>query len=729
MSASTTIDMIPRSGLGVAPLLAAFIEKDVLPGTDVLAEDFWSGLAEAVETLGPRNAALLERRQKLQAQIDEWYRKTPVEDIRPEAQRKFLQDIGYLLPQPDDFKVGVEGIDPELSAISGPQLVVPASNARYALNAANARWGSLYDALYGTDVIDESDGCAPGSGYNPVRGARVIAYARDFLDRAAPLVTGSHTDASRYRIEDRQLIVDLNGTTTPLQEADQFAGYRGSSNDPEAILLRNNGLHIEIKIDRKAPVGKDDLAGVADVVLEAAVSTIVDLEDSVAAVDAEDKVLVYQNWLGLIKGDLTSELEKGGETIVRALASDRSYVDPKGARIDLSGRSLLLVRNVGLHMFTDIVTDKNGNEIPEGILDAFVTSLIAKHDVLGNGVYRNSREGSVYIVKPKLHGPDEVKFTVNLFADVERCLGFTPNTLKIGIMDEERRTSVNLSACIEAARDRVFFVNTGFLDRTGDEIHTSMEAGPMLRKDEIKSCPWLTSYEDRNVRLGVQHGLQGKSQIGKGMWAMPDEMSKMMEQKISHPKSGATTAWVPSPTAATLHAVHYHDVNPFEVQAQLAQQQSDGLNELLSPPLSVHRDYSPEEITEELENSCQSILGYVVRWVDQGVGCSKVPDIRNMGLMEDRATLRISSQHVANWLRHGLVSEDQVLEVLKKMAKVVDEQNADDAAYRPMSGNFGGEAFNAARELILHGRDQPNGYTEFTLHKWRRKAKSSCSIA
>ncbi|MBU8689466.1 malate synthase G [Priestia megaterium] len=714
--------------LKVAPVLYQFINEEALPGSGLSTEKFWSDFEALVTELTPVNKRLLEKRDQLQAQINAWHQENPDGDFS--EYKSFLTRIGYLEDNTEDFLIGTEGVDSEIAYQAGPQLVVPVNNARYAINAANARWGSLYDALYGTDAISEENGASRTSSYNPIRGEKVIAFAKNFLDEVIPLVQSSHAEVVQYSLENGKLVAQLNdGSLTELQEEDKFVGYQGEEESPDALLFKNNGLHFEVQINRTDSIGKTDDAGVKDILMEAALTTIMDCEDSVAAVDAEDKVDVYRNWLGLMKGDLTSTFKKGSQSMIRRLNPDRTYVSPDKKKISLSGRSLMFVRNVGHLMTNSAVLDGDGNEIYEGILDSVITSLIAKHTLLKNGTYQNSKKSSIYIVKPKMHGSKEVAFANTLFNSIEDMLGLERHTIKIGVMDEERRTTLNLKACIKEVKDRVAFINTGFLDRTGDEIHTSMEAGAVIRKNEMKASKWLQGYEQSNVNVGLASGFQGRAQIGKGMWAMPDMMAEMLKQKVGHLKAGANTAWVPSPTAATLHALHYHQIDIRDVQNELLTQSTDLRDDILQIPVAEKPNWSKDEIQQELDNNAQGILGYVVRWVDQGVGCSKVPDINNVGLMEDRATLRISSQHVANWLHHGICTKEQVTETLKRMAKVVDQQNENDPLYQPMSSNYSTSlAFQAACDLVFQGYDQPNGYTEPILHRRRIEAKAKAAI-
>jgi malate synthase len=712
---------VQAGGLQVEKLLHDFVLREAALGSGLTGGQFWAGFETLVAELAPRNAALLQRRATLQTSIDAWHLARRGRAIDPGVYQDFLRSLGYLAPEPPPFTISTRNVDAEIGRIAGPQLVVPINNARYALNAANARWGSLYDALYGTDALGQAP--EPGQAYNPARGAKVIEAAKSMLDDIAPLARGSHADATAYRVRDAALAADTPDGQTALRDPTQFAGYQGDPASPSAVMLRHHGLHMILRIDPAHRIGAVDPAGVSDVILESAISSIMDCEDSVAAVDAEDKVAVYRNWLGLTQGTLVARFAKAGETIERMLNPDLAFLSPSGEKLLLPGRSLMLIRHVGHHVYTDAVLDPAGGEIPETFLDCAITALIATHDLRGMPRLRNSRAGSVYMVKPKLHGPEEVTLACDLFAGVEALLSLPRNTLKMGIMDEERRTSANLAACIHVARDRLVFINTGFLDRTGDEIHTCMEAGPVVRKEEMKNTAWITAYEDRNVTIGLACGLPGRAQIGKGMWAAPDRMAEMLQTKIAQPMAGASTAWVPSPTAATLHALHYLKVDVADRQAQLRRQPLAPLQDLLQLPLHADSNWAPEDVQQELDNNAQSILGYVVRWVDQGVGCSTVPDIHHVGLMEDRATLRISSQHIANWMQHGIASPMQVMETLRRMAELVDAQNASDPGYQKMSPGYDGPAFQAACDLVFKGRSQPNGYTEYILHERRREAK------
>ena len=704
--------------------LKNFVNDELLNGLDITPDFFWQTLENLIYVYGPLNKSLLEKRKLMQDKIDEWHINNKDKNFNFDNYKNFLYEIGYIVPESDDFSIATKNVDPEISSIAGPQLVVPVMNARFALNAANARWGSLYDALYGTNIISEEDGASRVGSYNPARGEKVIAFAKEFLDKTIPLELGSFKNVTKFNFKDGFLSMILNdGTNTMLKDAKQYLGYSRYENDSFGLLFRNNNLHFEIQIDKAHPVGRSDVGGIKDIYMESAVTTIQDCEDSVAAVDGEDKVIVYRNWLGLMKGDLEETFIKDGQQMIRRLNKDRKYISPKGDKFYLPGRSLMLVRNVGHLMTNPAVIDKKGEEVPEGILDALFTICIAKHDLLNNGKFNNSRKGSIYIVKPKMHGPEEVKFSCDLFEAIEKALDIEPNTVKIGIMDEERRTTVNLKECIKVAKNRVIFINTGFLDRTGDEIHTSMEAGPMVRKDDMKKEPWIKAYENWNVDIGLESGFKGNAQIGKGMWPMPDEMLQMYETKTMHPKAGANCAWVPSPTAASIHAMHYHEVFVEKEQNKILSRDRAEIDDILNIPIIRDFNLSKDDINDEIENNCQGILGYVVRWIDQGIGCSKVPDINNIGLMEDRATCRISSQHIANWLHHGICNKNDVINAMKKMALVVDEQNSNDSSYIPMSPSFDGIAFQAACDLAIKGRSQPSGYTEPILHEMRLNFK------
>jgi malate synthase len=720
---------ITIENLTVSQCLFDFIEDEALKDTGISSSHFWQEFSALIKELSPENGQLLKKRDDLQASIDQWHQANQGDAFNFTQYKQFLTDINYLVPEVSDFTINTSNVDKELASMAGPQLVVPIMNARFALNAVNARWGSLYDALYGTDAISNDGGAEKTSSYNPVRGKKVIAFAKDYLDQVIPLVNAQHKDVITYHLNEQQLVVSLaNGEQSHLEDANALVGFTGSITQPEAIAFKHNGLHLELVFDASSTIGQSDAAGLSDVMLESALTTIMDCEDSVAAVDGEDKVLAYRNWLGLMTGTLSCSMKKNGQEFTRTMNSDRSYQTLSGETTTLKGRSLMFVRNVGHLMTNNAIIDSQGNEVPEGIMDAMITSLIGLHDIKGNGVHHNSNEASIYIVKPKMHGPEEVAFADTLFARVEDILSLPRNTVKMGIMDEERRTSVNLRNCIYAAKDRVVFINTGFLDRTGDEIHTSMMAGPMARKAEIKNTPWIGAYEDNNVDAGLSCGFSQKAQIGKGMWPIPDQMANMLATKVNHVQSGANTAWVPSPTAATLHALHYHQVNVFDLQAQLAKREKANVDDILTIPLAKNTDWSQAEITEELDNNAQGILGYVVRWVDQGIGCSKVPDINNVGLMEDRATLRISSQHIANWLQHNICTPAQVQQSLEKMAKIVDKQNEDDNSYQAMSSDFANNiAFKAASALIFEGTKQPSGYTEPLLHQCRLEKKQQLS--